>query len=201
MPARHRAARDAPGLCIFGHVTRLTWQPALSLHLMHPRAPEADAPVAASSLVRYAARRRTAAPWTWPARTAVAGRRTLLAWTWTTGGQTHTRNHQPRGVAPRRPAPAGVFSVVGTLLSTSLAAGVDLRTVQEMLGHSSIVLTADTEGTITEDTRASPAGTARPAGLNAARLGYPRRRTWKVPRELVTAAPRWPQSGPIQDQR
>jgi hypothetical protein len=30
------------------------------------------------------------------------------------------------------------------MLSTSLAAGVELKVVQEMLGHSSIVLTADT---------------------------------------------------------
>jgi len=37
-----------------------------------------------------------------------------------------------------------VFSMTRTLLSTSLTAGVDLRTVQEQLGHSSIVLTADT---------------------------------------------------------
>ncbi len=34
--------------------------------------------------------------------------------------------------------------MVGKPLTTSLAAGVDLRVVQEMLGHSSIVLTADT---------------------------------------------------------
>ena len=34
--------------------------------------------------------------------------------------------------------------MVGILLSTSLAAGADLKVVQDMLGHSSIVLTADT---------------------------------------------------------
>ena len=34
--------------------------------------------------------------------------------------------------------------MVGTLLSTSLPAGADLKVVQDMLGHSSIVLTADT---------------------------------------------------------
>jgi site-specific recombinase XerD len=34
--------------------------------------------------------------------------------------------------------------MVGTLLSTSLAAGADLKVIQDMLGHSSIVLTADT---------------------------------------------------------
>jgi hypothetical protein len=37
------------------------------------------------------------------------------------------------------------------MLSTGLAAGVDLRTVQEMLGHSSIVLTADTYTSVLPD--------------------------------------------------
>jgi len=47
--------------------------------------------------------------------------------------------------SPSPPVPAEVFSRVGTLLSTScLAAGADLKVVQDMLGHSSIVLTADT---------------------------------------------------------
>ena len=36
----------------------------------------------------------------------------------------------------RRPAPAEVFSVVGTLLSTSLDAGVPLRDVQEAASHA-----------------------------------------------------------------
>jgi hypothetical protein len=36
----------------------------------------------------------------------------------------------------------------GTARPRSLAAGVDLRVVQEMLGHSSIVLTADTYTTV-----------------------------------------------------
>jgi site-specific recombinase XerD len=34
--------------------------------------------------------------------------------------------------------------MVGTLLSTSLAAGADLKVVQDQLGHSTITLTADT---------------------------------------------------------
>jgi hypothetical protein len=46
--------------------------------------------------------------------------------------------------APRHVLDAGVFSRVGTLLSTSFAAGTDLKVVQETLGHSSIVLTCDT---------------------------------------------------------
>jgi len=39
---------------------------------------------------------------------------------------------------------AGLLSMVGTLLSTSLAAGADLKVVQDQLGHSTITLTADT---------------------------------------------------------
>jgi hypothetical protein len=41
------------------------------------------------------------------------------------------------------PALAEVFSVVGTLLSTSLAAGVDLKVVSETMGHSTSAFTAD----------------------------------------------------------
>ena len=40
------------------------------------------------------------------------------------------------GVASRRPAPAEVFGVVGTLLSTSLDAGVPLHDVQEAASHA-----------------------------------------------------------------
>jgi integrase len=39
---------------------------------------------------------------------------------------------------------AGLLSMVGTLLSTSLASHTDLKIIQQMLGHSSIVTTADT---------------------------------------------------------
>jgi hypothetical protein len=35
------------------------------------------------------------------------------------------------------PAPAEVFSVVGTLLSTSLDAGASLRDLQDAVGHAS----------------------------------------------------------------
>jgi len=45
------------------------------------------------------------------------------------------------GVASRRPAPAEVFSVVGTLLSTSSRSGVDLVTVAELMGHASLETT------------------------------------------------------------
>ena len=48
-------------------------------------------------------------------------------------------------------SPSRPIQQVGTLLSTSLAAGVDLRVVQEMLGHSSIVLTADTYTSVLPD--------------------------------------------------
>ena len=67
-PAGTAAARDAPGLRIIGHVTRLTWQPAA---LVAPHAsprPETDVPAAASSPVSHAARRRAAMPRTWLAR-------------------------------------------------------------------------------------------------------------------------------------
>jgi hypothetical protein len=42
------------------------------------------------------------------------------------------------GVASRRPAPTGVFSVVGTLLSTSCQGGADPAQVQGLLGQASI---------------------------------------------------------------
>ncbi len=43
----------------------------------------------------------------------------------------------------RSSSPPEALSRVGTSLLTSLAAGVDLKTVQAMLGHSTIVTTAD----------------------------------------------------------
>jgi hypothetical protein len=121
-PGRTAAARDALGLRIIGHVTRLTWHQLLSLHLMHLRALEPDVPAAASS---PSAPRHTdvpSAPQTWPARTAVADRRTLLTWACTTGGQTLPVIANP-GNSPKVPVPAGVFSVVGILLSTSFIDG------------------------------------------------------------------------------
>jgi integrase/recombinase XerD len=39
------------------------------------------------------------------------------------------------------PAPAGVFSVVGILLSTSLHAGVDITVIALWLGHESVTTT------------------------------------------------------------
>jgi len=39
---------------------------------------------------------------------------------------------------------AGELDAVRTLLPTSFAAGADLKAVQELLGHSSITITADT---------------------------------------------------------
>ncbi len=61
-------------------------------------------------------------------------------------------------------------------------------------------MTADTEGKLTEDINAPPVGTVRPVGLNAARLAGRQDEPGACPRELVTAAPRRPQSGPTQDQ-
>jgi hypothetical protein len=51
VPGRHRSCEGRAGL---GHVTRLTWQPAASLHLVHPRAPDTDVPAAASPPVSHA---------------------------------------------------------------------------------------------------------------------------------------------------
>jgi hypothetical protein len=39
---------------------------------------------------------------------------------------------------------AEVFDMVGNPLPTSFAAGADLKTIADQLGHSSVVLTADT---------------------------------------------------------
>ena len=66
-------------------------------------------------------------------------------WTWHAAQIARTYDPQPCGIAPAHQFRPKVFSGVGTLLSTScLAAGADLKVVQDMLGHSSIVLTADT---------------------------------------------------------
>jgi site-specific recombinase XerD len=58
--------------------------------------------------------------------------------------------------------------VVGTLLSTSLAAGADLKVVQDQLGHSTVVLTADTYTSVLPET-------ARTAAENTAALVFPAR--------------------------
>jgi hypothetical protein len=56
---------------------------------------------------------------------------------------------QPKSAATRADAttvrsPSWAIRRVGTLLSTSLASHTDLKVIQQMLGHSSIVTTADT---------------------------------------------------------
>ena len=95
VPGRTAAARDAPGLRIIGHVTRLTWQPAALV------APDASPrPGDGCSRGRQLARRPRGTPTCRhaadvAARVAVAGRWTLLAWTCNTAAEIHTRNHQP----------------------------------------------------------------------------------------------------------
>ena len=63
---RRPAAPHLPGTrwvpASLTHVTRLTCNQPLSLHLMHPRAQEGDVPTAANSPASYAARRRAAVP-------------------------------------------------------------------------------------------------------------------------------------------
>jgi hypothetical protein len=63
---RRPAAPHLPGTrwasSSLAHVTRLTCNQPLSLHLVHPRTLEADVPAAASSPASYAARRRAAVP-------------------------------------------------------------------------------------------------------------------------------------------
>src|SRR5258708_13077655 len=56
---------------------------------------------------------------------------------------------QRRGQMPRLSVcRADLFSGVGTLLSTTLAAAVDIKIVQDMLGHSSRAITSDTYTTL-----------------------------------------------------
>jgi integrase len=66
----------------------------------------------------------------------------------------------------------------------ALAAGVDLRTVQEMLGHSSIVLTADTYTSVLPDVAHAAAEKVASLVLEAGRLiqGTRRRRQRQVRR-------------------
>jgi len=63
--------------------------------------------------------------------------------------------------------------MAGTLLSTSLAAGVELKVVQDMMGHASIVLTADTYTSVLPVSPApppnkSPASSSRQAASSPA---------------------------------
>ena len=117
---------------------------------MHPRAPETDVRAAASSPVGHAARRRAAMPRTWRhASQSPAGGR---SWP---GHATRPRRSIPvitnPGAASKRPAPAEVFSVAGTLLSTSLDASngntlfardaggwASAKTVEETYGHTDL---------------------------------------------------------------
>jgi integrase len=132
------AASQLPGragLRLIGHVTRLTWQaaapvaPDASLRHREGRSP------AASSPISYAARRRATVPRTCPARIAVAGGG--RSWP---GPAARLGRLVPAIVTPgsslQAPAHAEVFSVVGTLLSTSLLAGVPVHVVAARLGHA-----------------------------------------------------------------
>lgn len=79
--------------------------------------------------------------------------------------------------------------------SLSLAAGNDLKTVQDMLGHASIVLTADTYTSVLPSlARQSAEATARlvldAARTTATRLRTPRRRHRTATRRPVTAGRR-----------
>lgn len=79
--------------------------------------------------------------------------------------------------------------------SLSLAAGNDLKTVQDMLGHASIVLTADTYTSVLPSlARQSAEATARllldAARTTATRLRTPRRRHRAATRRPVTAGRR-----------
>jgi hypothetical protein len=62
-----------------------------------------------------------------------------------------------------------------------LAAGVDLRTVQDMLGHSSIVLTADTYTSVLPDVAHAAAEKVASLVLEAGRLIPGTRRRRKLP--------------------
>jgi len=87
------------------------------------------------------------------------------------------------------------------LLSTSLAAGVDIKVVQEQLGHSSRAITSDTYTTVLpEVARAAAEATAAllsvrwirhasPLGARSpAKRTYAIRKTWEKP-QVSTGAP------------
>ena len=136
-PAGTAAARDAPGLRIIGHVTRLTWQPAALVAPDASPRPGDGCSAAASSPVGHAARRRAAMPRTWRhASQSPAGGR---SWP---GHATRPRKSIPvitnPGAASKRPAPAEVFSVAGTLLSTSFMNGMPPHIAQLIAGHADI---------------------------------------------------------------
>jgi integrase len=57
--------------------------------------------------------------------------------------------------------------MVGTLLSTNLAAGADLKVVQDQLGHSTITLTADTYTSVLPETAAAGGKSLRRSGGRA----------------------------------
>ena len=86
---------------------------------------------------------------------------------------------------------AGLLSMVGTLLSTSLAAGADLKVVQDQLGHSTITLTADTYTSVLPET-------ARTAAERTAALLFPARQPSSrrpAPKRAHRRLPAWAREG------
>jgi len=107
----------------------------LSLHLMHPYAPETGVPAAASSPVSHAARRRVTMPRTWAARVAAAGRWGLLTWPCSTAGEINTRNHQPGG-SLRVPGSGWGIRRGWNIALYQFRCRVPLRDVQEAASHA-----------------------------------------------------------------
>jgi len=86
---------------------------------------------------------------------------------------------------------AGLLSMVGTLLSTNLAAGADLKVVQDQLGHSTITLTADTYTSVLPET-------ARTAAERTAALLFPARQPSSrrpAPKRAHRRLPAWAREG------